>query len=88
MARPNGLEWSRFGVAAGRSVGGAVVRNRAKRLLREAVRPHLARTHPGWDVVLIARPGLLTAPWSSVAEVVEDLMQRSGCLVRTNDDTN
>src|SRR3990172_6069418 len=58
---PNGLDVSRFGVTAGRRVGGAVDRNRAKRLLREAVRPYVTRTHPGWDIVLIARSGLLTA---------------------------
>ena len=33
----------KIGVTAGRSVGGAVQRNRAKRLLREAMRPYLTR---------------------------------------------
>jgi ribonuclease P protein component len=88
MTCPNGLDTSRFGITAGRRVGSAVVRNRAKRLLREAVRPHLARTRPGLDVVLIARPGLLTAAWSSLAEAVNDLMQQSGCLARANDITD
>jgi ribonuclease P protein component len=88
MSCPNGLDLSRFGIAAGRRVGGAVARNRAKRLLREAVRPHVNRTDAGWDVVLIARPDVLTAPWSAVAEAVEQLMQRSGCLVRSNDNTD
>jgi ribonuclease P protein component len=88
MTCPNGLDLSRFGITAGRRVGGAVVRNRAKRLLREAVRPHVARARPGWDIVLIARPGLLTAPWSTLADAVDHLMQQSGCLVRLNDNTD
>jgi ribonuclease P protein component len=88
MTCPNGLDRSRFAVTAGRRVGSAVARNRAKRLLREAVRPHVARTHPGWDVVLIARPGLLTAPWPSLPEAIDDLMQQAGCLASSNDDAN
>jgi len=82
---PNGLDVSRFGVTAGRRVGGAVGRNRAKRLLREAVRPYVTRTHPGWDIVLIARSGLLTAAWASLAQAVSGLLVRTGCLVNSND---
>ena len=48
----------RVGYTATRKVGGAVVRNRAKRRLRAAAAqalPHWGRA--GWDYVLIARPG-------------------------------
>ena len=55
-----------FGVAAGRSVGKAVQRNRAKRRLRAAIQPALPNAAPGWDVVLIARQPLLEAPFSHV----------------------
>jgi ribonuclease P protein component len=54
-ARANGLEKSRFGFVAGKKVGGAVRRNRAKRLLREAVRHRLPMIESGWDFVFIAR---------------------------------
>jgi ribonuclease P protein component len=88
MTCPNGLDRSRFGITAGRRVGGAVVRNRAKRLLREAVRRHVDRIGPGWDIVLVARPGLLSARWPSLAEAVDQLIRQSGCLVSSNDDTD
>jgi ribonuclease P protein component len=39
-------------------MGGAVVRNRIKRLLREVVRLHLSQIEPGWDVVILARKGI------------------------------
>ena len=48
----------RLGLAVPRSVGSAVVRNRVKRLLREAWRELLPTVTPGHDYVLAARPGL------------------------------
>jgi len=52
---------TRVGLAMGRSVGGAVVRNRAKRLLREVVRNHFDKLPDGWDVVLQARKSITNA---------------------------
>ena len=48
----------RLGLAVPRSVGPAVVRNRVKRLLREAWRARLSGVPPGRDYVLVARPAL------------------------------
>jgi ribonuclease P protein component len=48
----------RLGLAVPRSVGPAVVRNRLKRVLREAWRGLLSEVPPGKDYVLVARPGL------------------------------
>lgn len=48
----------RLGLAVPKATGGAVVRNRVKRQLREAWRGRLERVPPGRDYVLIARPGL------------------------------
>jgi ribonuclease P protein component len=48
----------RLGLAVPRATGGAVVRNRVKRQLREAWRGLLPRVAAGHDYVLIARPGL------------------------------
>jgi ribonuclease P protein component len=48
----------RLGLAVPRGVGSAVVRNRVKRVLREAWREVLADVPPGRDYVLVARPGL------------------------------
>ena len=48
----------RLGLAVPRAVGTAVVRNRLKRVLREAWRELLAEVPAGNDYVLVARPGL------------------------------
>jgi ribonuclease P protein component len=51
----------RIGLAVPRSAGGAVVRNRIKRQLREVWTKLLPEIEPGRDYVLIVRPGLADA---------------------------
>src|SRR5918993_2902138 len=57
----------RLGFTATKKIGGAVVRNRAKRRLREAARLTLsAETAPGWDLVLIARDATASRPFAQL----------------------
>lgn len=54
----------RVGLTASRKVGNAVVRNRARRRLREAARQVLPlHALPGHDLVLVARAETATRPW-------------------------
>lgn len=76
----NGLELSRFGFAAGRGVGKAVDRNRAKRLLREAARKRLNQVRPGWDCLFIARKATAEATYKDVDEAVKQLLRRATLL--------
>jgi ribonuclease P protein component len=67
----------RVGVTAGRSVGGAVQRNKAKRLLREAIRPLLPDLLPGRDLILIARSALLTKSLQDIRQVITSLLHNA-----------
>lgn len=55
FGRPNGLGWTRLGLSVGKRVGGAVRRNRVKRLLREAFRLEQHVLAPGFDLVVTVR---------------------------------
>jgi ribonuclease P protein component len=54
---PNGLPHPRLGLSVSRKVGGAVVRNRWKRLLREAFRLTCPQLPSGVDLVIVPRVG-------------------------------
>ena len=58
FAREEDGDEPRLGIAVPKSTGGAVVRNRTKRQLREAWRALLEQVPRGRDYVLVARPGL------------------------------
>ena len=68
IALPNTLGADRLGIVASKRVGGAVVRNRAKRRLREIFRrdrPSRTGAAPSLDVVAIARRELVDAPFAA-----------------------
>jgi ribonuclease P protein component len=67
---------SRVGITVSRKVGGAVVRNRVKRWLRESVRAVGAPAGGPWDLVLVARAGAATAGYAAVEAQVRDLFHR------------
>jgi ribonuclease P protein component len=56
LARPNTLGHDRLGLSVSRRVGGAVQRNRIKRLLREAFRLMQHDWRDGYDLVIVVRP--------------------------------
>jgi ribonuclease P protein component len=75
----------KVGVAAGRTVGTAVYRNRAKRLLREAMRTLIPNIASGFDLILIARPGLPSATLEETRQALLTLLQRARLLIPLNE---
>jgi len=67
-ARPNGLEVIRLAVAAPRSLGRAVARNRSRRRLREAFRLAITGLErgPGYDLVIVTRPHVAAATFADL----------------------
>ncbi|MCE1253064.1 MAG: ribonuclease P protein component [Anaerolineae bacterium] len=70
----------KLGITAGRSVGNAVSRNRAKRRLRACADKYLCRIQAGWDIIVIARLPLVNAPFETIQTVFEQLLHKSKVL--------
>ncbi|MGH9372780.1 MAG: ribonuclease P protein component [Vicinamibacterales bacterium] len=74
---PNGHSSPRLGIVASRKLGGAVERNRAKRLVREIFRQHLQNHQgPGVDAVVIPRRELLDAPFPALTNDFRNVWRR------------
>jgi ribonuclease P protein component len=70
----NGQPVSRLGIAATRKIGNAVVRNRAKRLVRAIYRQH--KPAPGLDIVIIPRREFLSVEFASLEAEYQSILSR------------
>lgn len=74
------LEVTRFGLSTGRRLGGAVVRNRVRRRIREVLRVMAPSFQPGWDVLIIARPAIVSADHDALVGALQRTLVRSGAV--------
>jgi ribonuclease P protein component len=63
-----------------RAVGGAVVRNRIKRRLREVFRKHRSEIGARWDIVLNPRRSVLDAPFPELERAFGKVIEKCGNL--------
>ncbi len=71
---------SRLGVVTGRKLGNAVVRNRARRLLRESYRLHQDQIQQPLDLVLVARSSIVGRKFAAVEKDFLEAIQRARLL--------
>ena len=86
LALPNSLDRHRLGIVASRRIGGAVVRNRVKRRLRELFRqlePNAISTAGGLDLVVIARREAADAPFRLLSSDFRGALSRLGARPRS-----
>jgi ribonuclease P protein component len=78
--RRTDLDTTRFGLSTGRRLGGAVVRNRVRRRIREVLRVMAPSFQPGWDVLIIARPAIVEADHDALVGALQRTLVRGGVI--------
>ena len=79
-ARRNKLPANRVGITVSKKLGGAVVRNRVRRRLREVYRLNEAAFAPGWDIVVVARSRCVSASFQKLTDAYLSLAEKAGIL--------
>ena len=85
-AVPNELDVWRVGIVCGKQVGGAVVRNRARRRLREAVRSLSSSLPGGWDILLVIRLPGASATVAEFVYALDDLLRRRNIVAEAREE--
>ena len=68
----------RLGITTGKKIGKAVFRNRARRVITAAFRECLPKISGNFDIVIVARPRILTVKSTNVTESFMKLFRASG----------
>jgi ribonuclease P protein component len=78
---PNGLSHNRYGLVTSSRIGGAVVRNRMRRLLREALRSLNPQLRSGFDVVFVVRQPLTQQPFDGVSRILTEMFRQADLML-------
>ena len=78
--RRNKLGYNRLGLTVSAKLGCAVVRNRARRRLREVFRLNSGRLRQGYDIILVARGRTLSASWKELNDTFLRLCRKLDLL--------
>ena len=76
--RKNGLDYNRRAFLASKKVGNAVMRNRARRLMKEALRLYEGNVPKGYDFLFIARNTITDSKCADVKKSIEAAFKRTG----------
>ena len=76
-----------LGITAGKKIGNAVCRNRAKRVIRAAFYQNLSNIKKGTDLVIVARTRILTVKSTTVCELMKSHLIAAGVWCENNEKT-
>ena len=79
-ARKNHSANNRVGITVSKKLGGAVIRNRVRRRLREVYRLNEGLFSPGWDIVVVARSRCIKADFQALTHAYLSLAAKAGIL--------
>lgn len=78
--RKNRLKYPCIGITTGKKVGGAVQRNRCRRIIREAYRELYPKIEGGWNLVFVARQRTSVMKSTQIREIMETQLKALGVI--------
>lgn len=75
---PNRLSCNRLGITASTKLGHAVVRNRMRRLVKEAYRSEQQQCKVGYDLVIVVRSGMLNSDYRKICYSMHRMLTQAG----------
>jgi ribonuclease P protein component len=81
IAAPGDTAGARLGIVASRKLGGAVARNRAKRLIRNVFRTSMTDRSTGIDLVVLPKTAIFEADAAALAQDFKTTMKRCGVSI-------
>ena len=78
---PNRLKVNRLGITVSTKIGHAVVRNRMRRLVREAYRSEEQRCKVGYDLVVVVRSGMLNSNYRKICYSMHRVLSEAGIII-------
>ncbi len=70
----------KIGITSGKKIGKAVVRNRCRRVIREAFRSLYGNTRGNWDIVFVARTATVYKKSTEIAVIMKKQLTEAGVL--------
>ena len=68
----------KIGISVSKKVGGAVSRNRARRVIREAITPFLGFINKDHNIIIVARENILSFSFNDIQKDIEYMLKKAG----------
>lgn len=75
---PSKNKFVKVGISVSKKVGGAVKRNRARRVIREAITPFLETINQNFNLIIVARENILEFSFADLKKDIEYMLTKAG----------